>query len=100
MHFAVCLSVIFLVQAITHSLCIDGLPYNLVQMFSPLRTCTVTLTQVHTSKVKVILDMCRSEYTCLYPHYILHKCIEALAGDIAVVWTALFNTNTVFDLIL
>jgi len=47
----VCLSVTFYIQAIT--LYLDELPYNLVQMLSSLRRCPVTLTQVHTSKVKV-----------------------------------------------
>ena len=32
---------------------IDGLPFYLVQMLSSLRRCAVTLTRIHTSKVKV-----------------------------------------------
>jgi len=36
-------------------LCIDGLPSNLVQILSSLRRCTVTLTHIHTSKVKVMI---------------------------------------------
>jgi len=32
-------------------LCIDGLPYDLVQMLSSLGQCAVTLTRTHTSKV-------------------------------------------------
>ena len=34
-------------------LCIDELPYNLVQMFSSFKPCAVTLTKIHTSKVTV-----------------------------------------------
>ena len=37
------------VRTITY-LCIDGIPYNLVQMFSYLRRCAVTLTRVYTTK--------------------------------------------------
>jgi len=44
------------VYAITY-LCIDVLPSNLVQMLSSLRQCAVTLTLVHTSKVKVTWDI-------------------------------------------
>ena len=40
------------VRAITY-VCIDGLPSNLVQILSSLRRCAVTLTQIHTSNVKV-----------------------------------------------
>jgi len=46
------MSVIFHVWPKTY-LCIDGLAYDLVQMLSSLRRCAVTLTRVHTSKVKV-----------------------------------------------
>ena len=55
MHFvrmSVCMSVIFRVQAITN-LCIDRLPYNLVQMLSSLRRCVVTLIRVLTAKVEL-----------------------------------------------
>ena len=45
-----------------------ALPYNLIWI-SLLRQCAVTLTQVHTSKVKVTQDNLRSEYTCLCPRY-------------------------------
>jgi len=45
-------SVTCLVRTITY-VCIDGLPSNLVQMLSSLRRCAVTLTRIHTSKVKV-----------------------------------------------
>jgi len=51
---SVCLSVTFRVRSITY-LCIDGLPSNLVQILSSLRRCTVTLTHIHTSKVKVMI---------------------------------------------
>jgi len=44
------------VPAITY-ICIDGLPSNLVQMFSSLRQCAVALTCIHTSKVKVTQDI-------------------------------------------
>jgi len=37
--------------------CIDGLPSNLVQMLSLLRRCAVTLTRIHTSKVKFTQDI-------------------------------------------
>jgi len=46
------LSVTFRVWAIIY-LCIDGLPDNLVKMLTSLRRFAVTLTGVHTSKVKV-----------------------------------------------
>ena len=46
-------SVTFRVRSITN-VSIDGLPSILVQMLSSLRRCAVTLTQIHTSKVKVI----------------------------------------------
>ena len=65
---SVCLSVTFSVQAIT-CLCIDELPYNFVQMLSLLTQYAVTLTWVHTSKVKVTQDIWRSENTCLCPRY-------------------------------
>ena len=53
---SVCLSVTFRVRAITY-VCIDGLPSNSVQMLSSLRRCAVTLTRIHTSKVKVTQDI-------------------------------------------
>ena len=53
---SVCLSVTFRVRAITY-VCIDGLPSNLVQMLSSLRRCAVTMTRIHTSKVKVTQDI-------------------------------------------
>ena len=59
MHFvcpSVCLSVTFRVRAITY-VCIDGLPPNLVQMLSSLRRWAVTMTRIHTSKVKVTQDI-------------------------------------------
>ena len=53
--------------------CIHGLPYDLVQMFPSLRRCAVTLTRVHTSKVKVTRDInmekCLQETTCIYFWY-------------------------------
>jgi len=36
---------------------INGLPSNLEQMLSSLRQCAVTLTHIHTSKVKVTQDI-------------------------------------------
>jgi len=48
--------VTFRVRAITN-VCIDGLPSNLVQMLSSLRRCAVTVTPIHTSKVKVKQDI-------------------------------------------
>ena len=71
MHFgrpSVCPSVTFRVHAITY-ICIDGLPSYLVQMLSWSRRCAVTLTRIHTSKVKVSRDIKRSEYTCSCPRY-------------------------------
>ena len=44
------------VCAITY-VCIDGLQSNLVQMLSSLRRCAVTVTRIHTSKVKVTQDI-------------------------------------------
>ena len=52
------LSVAFRVRSITY-VCIDGLPSNLLQMLSALRWCTVTLTRIHISKVKVTQDIVR-----------------------------------------
>ena len=55
MHFArlsVRPSVTVRVRPIAY-VCIDGLPSYLVQMLSSLRRCTVTLTRIHNSKVKV-----------------------------------------------
>ena len=74
------------VRAISY-LCTDGIPYNLVLMFSYLRRA-VTLTRVHTSKVKVMQYIYRSEYKCLYPrdNLLMHW---RFSGDIAVLWTAL-----------
>ena len=43
-------------RAVTY-VCIDGLPSNLVQMLSSLRQCAVTVTRIHTSKVKVTQDI-------------------------------------------
>jgi len=57
---SVCLSVTFRVHAIIY-VCIDGLPSNMVQMLSSLRRCAVTLTRMHTSKVKVTQD----QRTCI-----------------------------------
>ena len=84
LHLSVRLSVIFRVQTITY-LCIDWLPYYLVQMLSSLRRFAVTLTQVHTSRVKVTQDIWRSEYTCLCSRYnlLMHW---RLGGDMAVLW--------------
>jgi len=48
-------SVTVRVHAVTY-VCIDGLPSNLVQMVSSLRRCAVTLTRIHTSKVKDTRD--------------------------------------------
>jgi len=48
------------VCAITY-ICMDGLPSNLLQMLSSLRWCAVTLTQIHTSNVKVTQD----QTTCI-----------------------------------
>ena len=56
------------VRAIIY-VCIDGLSSNLVQMLSSFRQCAVTLTLIHTSKVKVTQDILRSEYTCSCPRY-------------------------------
>ena len=55
------------VRSVTY-VCIDGLPSNLVQMLSSLRQCAVTLTQIHTSKVKVTQDQitCISYFPILY----------------------------------
>jgi len=49
-------SVTFRVRSITY-IHVDGLPSNLVQMLSSLRRCAVTLTRIHTSNVKVTLDI-------------------------------------------
>jgi len=51
-------------------------------MLSSLRRFAVTLTQVHTSRVKVTQDIWRSEYTCLCPRYnlLMHW---RLGGDMA-----------------
>jgi len=57
-HPSVCLLVTFRVRAVTY-ICIDGLPFNLVQMLSSSRQCAVTLTRIHTSKVKVTQDIVR-----------------------------------------
>ena len=46
------------VRSITY-VCIDILPSNLVPMLSSLRWCAVTLTRIHTSKVKVKWDIVR-----------------------------------------
>jgi len=48
--------VTFRVSSITY-VRIDGLPSNLVQMLSSLRWCAVTVTRIHTSKVKVTRDI-------------------------------------------
>jgi len=59
MHFgrpSVCPSVTFRVHAITY-ICIDGLPSYMVEMLSSLRQCTVTVTGIHTSEVKVTQDI-------------------------------------------
>ena len=53
---SVCPSITFHVRAITY-LCIDGLSSNLVQMLSSLRRCSVTVTRIHTTKVKVTQDI-------------------------------------------
>jgi len=45
-------SVTFRVRAITY-VCIDGLPSHLVQMVSSSRRRAVTMTRIHTLKVKV-----------------------------------------------
>ena len=49
-------SVTFRVCSITY-VCIDGLPSNLVQMLSSLGRCAVTITRIHTLKVKVTQDI-------------------------------------------
>jgi len=49
-------SLTFRVRSITF-VRIDRLPSNLVQMLSPFRRCAVTLTWIHTSKVKVTQDI-------------------------------------------
>ena len=56
------------VRTITY-LCIDGIPYNLVQMFSYLRRCAVTLTRVYTSKLKggyIRIGISDRQYLLLY----------------------------------
>ena len=90
------------VCAVTY-VCIDGLPSNLVQMLSSLRRCTVTLTLIHTSKVKVtttfisyysILDQwkCTILVRLNVPVRLREqsKCSKkTTAGDKAVLWTVL-----------
>ena len=53
---SVCPSVTFCVCSMTY-VRINGLLSNLVQMLSSFRRCTVTLTRIHTSKVKVTIDI-------------------------------------------
>ena len=55
-------------------LCIDGLPYNLILIWSSSRRCTVTLPWVYASKLKVTRNIQRSEYTgkCLGCNLVMH----------------------------
>ena len=78
------------VRAITY-LCIDGIPYNLVQLFSYLRCCAVTLTRVQSTR-SCFTFKGHCTHVCVRARTYL--CIEASAGDITVLWTALCGLSS------
>ena len=62
------LSVTFRVLSITY-LCIDALPYNLVQMFFSLRQIAVTLSWVPHQRSRSQMAFNGLEYICSSPCY-------------------------------
>ena len=84
------------VRAISY-LCIDGLPSNLLQMLSSMRRCAMTLTWIHTSKVKVtqILTACYFiDVTNQWPIFLLFSekiTLTLILPTLHTIWITLTN---------
>ena len=65
--------------------CINGLPSNMVQMLSSLTRCALTLTQIHTSKVKAF----KGRSTHARVRSLTYVCIDGLPSNLLQMLSAL-----------